>query len=1264
MRRHASLIIAVMVATSLMLSASPAWAQMPLVFSTVLPVRPLGVFGNYVIGFSERGAIAAVDVSTLRITELASATALGVDPASAAFLETAGHFAVYDSDDIVVFDSSLRLVGRASLEVPARFALLPSGRVVAWKGSMVVALDPPRYTVSVMVDLWEHLYRLLVAGDLNATEWLVKAYGINIEATVDEMRRELEGAAANVGANVTEFTWRVYHDVEAHAVSEARSKLSVSVEAAMVFANGSLAAATNVLFKTVIEARVVAEGEGGRIYEFVTRREFAQPRGLLITLGAGGSARIADYYEYVESAGAGAAVAYVYRPFTWKTLSPRVMVVMREHGEVAENPVYFYSPVVEVVVAPADGNVIFVRTAAGVAYVFVGRFMSWSFRAQRIVDADVHGGNVYFAYVNAEGVFEIGVADTSGRVQRLAVEVEVPVAGVHVTGALAYVACVTPTGLLNLRAYSVASPVATVRILVVDEHGVPVPVEAGRVVVIHGNYVLVKNLTSSTEEVGVPVPSTLVVEAFVPFGYARESFNFTSPGTYEVRVRARYSVGQPPLEPPPKVSGLEGFYADILLISDADIAKVSLPGARLLDAWGPFLVLVESSPDESKSVIRVYGVDGSELYSRVVPGYADVLRIFYPYFAVRTGEALYVFDLLTGSVRASVRMFAEGFDFDAANDYLSAWSPARVAVVDLRTGVVSFFEPKAGAISVAPVVRGTVYVHVAVDNATVVYQYNPVTGGVTVTVVSERVVGFASDGYTKIVSFETYSVVFAPRYGILTVPLSGVESVVTLDDERAVPPHLGGAVALAVFSSLGRKGIYTVSHYPEVIATTSQHSRLAVNRRFFVEIPAWADNPRVLMISDFLGVPRVVLVTTIHPLRVAAGEDILAYSDGITTFLIPTPRFIGRYSVTVRTFDAETGRPVDADVRIAELNVVLRTVGGAYSFYLTKPGAAELEVSAPHYEASRVRIEVTGVYAHIVIPVSLTPKKYTLRVLATTLRGEYVREGNVTVLRDGVPIATVGVGERVTVRAGVYTLVFSSPVHATVVQDVVVEENTTVTLVTTQTHSRVRFLVLDETGRPVPNATVVVEYLAERVELVTDATGRTGTAVLPIGVEVKYTVVASGMRPHTGSLVVDEQRDGRDIQVALNRITGSVTISVRDEEGNIESATVVVKTLDGVTLYTLTVEGMSIVDLPIGEYLLEAITRDGRRSTSYVSVAEDNLYPYAEIVLPKKEVPLIARIFPYVVVAVVALVGAVIAYKLLGARRRGPKAKKVGMREE
>lgn len=104
-----------------------------------------------------------------------------------------------------------------------------------------------------------------------------------------------------------------------------------------------------------------------------------------------------------------------------------------------------------------------------------------------------------------------------------------------------------------------------------------------------------------------------------------------------------------------------------------------------------------------------------------------------------------------------------------------------------------------------------------------------------------------------------------------------------------------------------------------------------------------------------------------------------------------------------------------------------------------------------------------------------------------------------------------------------------------------------------------------------------------------------------------------------------------------------MTVQARDSDGNPVTGTLtVMNATNNAVILSQTVSGTAALTLPEGIYKITLTTEDGRTAAQTISVTMQNNVVSTELVVPPPPVPFYIKYFPYIVIAAVATVFAVI----------------------
>ncbi|MEM4924772.1 MAG: hypothetical protein QXE70_10450 [Ignisphaera sp.] len=1234
-----------------------------------IPVRGrmLGVYNRYAVGFVSTiigSMLSAVDIYTGESRTLAIAESIGLQPESTRFYETENHFAVFDGKLLLIFNKDAELVGRFAGDNVKGFVLLPSGNLVVWGRDYVAFAKAPRYTSIVFYDVWEQVFKLFNESVVDPRSLLTIA-GINADAEIAKMRKNLYDAARSVNGTVLREDIDIFFDILAPTVREARQKLNIDVVSAIVLSNGTGYVAVNIFVPIVIRVYGVVQyqtEEGKDEIEIELMNNYPLSLGALAKLG---SSEVIEIYDTIDGGASGSAMVYIYKPLI-TSLKTRYIRIIHEDGSSVEVPIYFSGHLTDIYVA---GKLVLVRLDTDVAMIYSNQSLLWTFTTTRITDVGVMpDGRLYVTYLNALGAHELGIADLySGRVDKISIDIPYKAVGIHVSSDYRFIVSVVQIGDedAELWIYTLASSIARLRLMFIDTAGAVVPaILWGRATITSGELRYSVSIIDNPAILVVPAPSTIDIAVDVPYGRAVERIDVVKPGNQTYSVVVQVKPEHLIIDRGNILPFTSPFYLDHVLIKDTEILRFSLPGARYLDSYGTYVLLLHETKPGEPSKISLYSIDGRELWSKIIGGYITEARIFFPYIVVRGFSEIHVLDISSGATKASVVSMVEGYDIDLDTEYLSVWSKRVVAILDIRRGEVSFIDMFSyGTVLVAPIVGGSVFAYVQSGDVVNIYIINPHTKSIVevLPLGAQTVTRFATDGRFKAVSYiidgKSYTSLLSSYNGLVNIPSGPIVSVKTIGKVASLPAGAsmlyGNMFSVLLVSEDTACTVYAAGmNYVKLLSLEGVSTEdLIVNTLFIAERVIPVNATPMIVLRDFSGASRVIIVPSIVPTVFTASEQLVAYSDKEHTYVIPNPRVIGNYLLSVKVEDAETGKPINGVIEIKEYGIKTIAEGGRFRTYLSLPGALTLKVSAPFYVSEEVRVELTDEKPVASISVKLKPQLFTLSVRVVTFEGEEVREGTLSVFSEDPPTSiTIDLSKTNRVeglRTGRYEVLFTSDVFTTAYSVVELTSDTEIILKVNRTAIQTFFRVLDELGRPVENARVVLvlERVGE-IELTTDRRGETQMILLPYGAIINYTASARGYTSRRESFTADLTVNRRPIVITLSRFKGILTIMVRDAEGNPLTASVTIKDAMGNdVLPVIPVIDTYVVDLEIGTYTVVAIAPDGRETRTVVTISEDMPSAVALLVFETPPQPSYVAYFPLVLVIVIVSTVAVAIYK-------------------
>ncbi|MEM1913619.1 MAG: hypothetical protein QW067_10810 [Thermofilaceae archaeon] len=1237
--------------------------------------RMLGVYGRYAVGLvpTEYGtALSTVDLYTGESRALAISESIGLRPTAARFYETEDHFAVFDGRLLLVFDRDARFVGRFAGDNVKGFAVLPSGNLVVWGRDYVAFARAPGYVSVAFYDVWEQFFKIFNESAIKPEDWLTMA-GVEVGAEIAKMRENLREVAKAANGVVVYEEVSIFYDIWAPTVRMARQKLDVDVASAIVLANGTGYVATKVSVPVVIRLYGVVRystEEGVETKEVELANSYLLSLGVLAKLW---SNEVLEVYDTIDGGVPSSAMVYVYRPLIGQSLKARFVRIIRESGDITSIPIYFSGQLADAYVTE---RLSMLRLDTDIALIYRNQTLLWSFTASRITDVGVMpDGRMYVTYLNALGAHELGVVDFySGRVDKVSVDIPFEAVGVNVSSDDRFIVVVVQVGDEDAELWVHASSVARLRLTFIDATGAMVsPILWGRATITSGMLRYTVSITDNPAILLVPAPSTVDVAVDVPYGRAAERIDVLKPTdqAYSVVVQIKPSPGI--VDRGNVLPFTAPFYLDHVLVKDTEILRYSLPGARYLDSYGTYVLLLYEGKPGEPSKLSLYGIDGRELWSKVVSGYMTEARIFFPYVVVRGFSEVHVLDISSGATRGSVVMLVEGYDVDLDTEYLSVWNRRTIAVLDLRRGEISFVDMAShGAVLAAPIVGGSVFAYVQSGDVVNVYVVNPLTKSVVevLPLGAQAVIRFATDGRFKAVSYTAggnrYTSLLSSYNGVVNIPSGPTVTVRSIGRVASLPAGAstlyGNMFSVLLVSEDTAYAVYAAGmNYVKLLSLEGTSvENLAVNTLFIAERVTPVNATPTIVLRDFSGAPRVTIALSIAPAVFTASEHLVVYSDKERTYVIPNPRVIGKYLLSVRVEDAETWRPIDGTIEIKEYGTKAVAEGGLFRTFLSLPGTLTLRISAPFYVPEEVKVELTDEKPVASISVRLKPQLFTLSVRVVTVEGEEVREGNLSVFGKEPPVSiTVDLSKTNRVeglRVGRYEVLFTSDVFTTAHTVVELTSNTEIVFTVNRTAVRTFFRVLDDLGRPVERAKVVLtlERVGE-IELTTDKRGETQAVLLPYRAVVNYTASARGYATRSGSFTADLTVEGRPITISIPRFKGTITIMVRDTEGNPLTASVTVKDAMGNdVLPAVPVIDTYMVDLEIGAYTIIGVAPDGRTAQTVAVISEEMPSAVALLTFEVPPQPAYVAYFPLVLAVVVASTAAVAIYRRFF-RRKKPK---------
>ena len=1244
-------------------------------------VRPLGTFKRYVIGLmsTELGnnTVVAVDMYNGSVIRLAAAESLGLDAASLRFWKTDDYFMLVDNKLAVIWDTNLRQVGRFAHDNLRGVAILPNRDLVAWSDEVVFVAKELGYVFVGQYDVWNATYYYFLEERTKPRD-LLAVYGKDPDTLEKEWFKELMDTVRSSQGMLLWHNFTYRYELAALTGVEARQKLLVFVVGAS-YINGTVYAATKlqVSVRVTLSAEyAVQQGNQTEIRTYEKEEIYPINLGALVKV-VNSTATLEELYADIDAAGVSSTIIYVYVPLISTTTAPRMLATILENGSIARVPLYTWSKVLDV---HSVGNYILVHTDGNVLYIYKEEgdkniVLVSSIAAKSLVDYGMLGdGRQYLLYMNYIGGFELGLLDEySGRYNKYVLETVQQPVGVWLKDDLLFVA-VNDGGFASVKV-GVQKDLSTVTISVVDSLGNMVhDIVNGSITIRYGELVYREPLHTNPTKLMVPPGSTIEVYAEVPYGRGYSTYAILSAGRYDLKLTVQKTLApglagtgyvQAPFNNP--------FSKEFVVIRDSDILKYQIPGATSLDVYGSYVAMIESTNSLSTSVLSLYTARGERVFRITLPGLLTDVKIYYPYIVVR-GDRIYVVDAVSGSIRLELDMQTSGFVLDLKQDYLSAWNSNTIILVDLRRQTTTYMDmSRYGTVVFAPALNGVVYAYVVRPNKTSnIYVINAATRGVIEVLPWDgvSVLSYASDGIFHAVSFVTRdnrvaTDVLSVENGVVRIESSGqvawVKDLGNVVDVPEASDVVGNRFAAVVLRDLGDAYVYLVGFNYKLLQVLPLRggSLAGFSLSFVGTVQVIANASPVMVLKDYGGTTRVVMTLSTIPTLFAVSENLIAYGNKDAVYLLPNPKFMGKYQVKVYVYN-DVGQPINATIRLEEFNIEVGATNGLFTSYLSAPGTYHLSISAQHYNTEEINVTVNDESPTAVASVYLRPTLYTLTIHVVDLSGREVHTGVVSI--RGVDIAynaSFDLSKEspvASVRVGTYTISFTSDLYRPAQATVFVDGDRTVSLATNRTAVRVVIRVVDESSNPLPGARVSISSAAASTTLNTNGSGVV-VVVLPYRQLFNLSVTYPGYTGYRRSFNATEELEVNPITVTLRKISGLLTIILQDEEGKPETGTVLIKDSMGNVLKTLSVSQTTTLELDLGVYIVEGRTDDGRTTTTTVSLSSDMPQAIATLVFPKKPTPVYVQIFPYLLIAVVAASSVVIVYRRF-IRKPKPRAVK------
>jgi len=1231
-------------------------------------IKPLGMFKQYIIGIEQSDSfnnIVAINVYDNSKRLLGTAEGFGLFISMLKFWKTDKYFMITDGKLVLIWDENLNQVGRFAQDNLKGVVILLNNDLVAWSREVVSVAKSLGYTYVDQYDVWNAVYIFFKNEKIKPKNLLLMT-NINVDEIERELHEDFMNTVKSNNGIVIYFNITYQYDLWARTPSEARTKLSVDIVTASRI-NNTIYAATNVAINVLINARgayIVRTEDKTETRTYNSTQLIYVPIGLLVVLSSKENATVIDIYSSIEAGASTSVMAYVYEPVFPNKTYQRGLAILFENGTRLDVPIYTSSIAREVYLV---NNYEVVHTDSGVTLIYNMDKLVSSFVATEVRDIGMtDDGRIYIVYVNSIGALEIGLLDRySGRYDKYTLEVKEKAVGLYISDPLLFLGTDTESG---TKIYiATAEPLATIAIDFVGAYGSRILNILNGVFSIEYRGVRYSaNFDSNPLVLMLPLGTRLNVSVEVPYGRASYSYYIAEPKAYryDAVVEIVFTPGMPETSIGIKPF-YNPFYREFVMIRDTETLKYRLPGARSIDAYGSILAMIEATNNAGTSTVSVYRIDGVKIYSIDLPGILADVKIYYPYMVARGYDRIYVLDLISGQLRAEVKMYASGYDIDVRQEYFVAWTENRVAVTDLRRQTTSYMDmSEYGKVVYATIINGIVYSYIATENRTSnIYVINPNTMSIKEVVPWDgvNILSYASDGVFHAVTYQTKSGeiitdVLSPENGLLKMISNGsVLWIRTLGRTVNIPraSELKGnefaAMAVLTKSTIDVYVVgmnYLLVHSIAGANTNITDVRFSIS--FFAVVERFINSTPVIILKDYSGISRVVITASTYPALFTISENMVVYGNAVEVFLIPNPKSAGKYQIEVRVFD-ERWQPLDASLYLKEFNVEVKTEKGVFRTYLSIPGTYHITVSAPYYKTKDVVLTVNDTNTVAVAGVVLEPQLFTLRVNVMTPEGRIVRNGILTV--RGIDIAyekTVNLTNETPifqVRRGTYEAEFISPIYTPAKTQIFVENDTAVALVVNRTFVRVNILVVDEAGSPLSDVNLVVELAgAEPLNMMTDAHG-SAVVLLPYGAQFNITASKPGYSSFREGYNATASLEAQPLKIVLTKIRGLLTIVLQNEKGGPESGTVLIRDAMGNVIQSLAVSQMSALELDLGFYTVEGTTSDGRTAKTSVTLTEEMPQAVATLVFPQKPEPMYVQIFPYLLIIVLAISVGVVVYR-------------------
>ena len=473
-----------------------------------------------------------------------------------------------------------------------------------------------------------------------------------------------------------------------------------------------------------------------------------------------------------------------------------------------------------------------------------------------------------------------------------------------------------------------------------------------------------------------------------------------------------------------------------------------------------------------------------------------------------------------------------------------------------------------------------------------------------------------------------------------------------LGDAPLVHGVAGGKVAAVAVSHGGRVDVYAVSANQVLVASFKACQAEIASASFgqyFIATTNVVNSTAELILRDYRFVPRVMLLLKGLPVpsKAVAWDDMVVFTAGNNTYVLPTVFEAGNYRIHVRLTDTE-GRPVAATLVVSPPGAVF-SINGSGTIYVPGPGSYTIKAVREYYESATEKVTVSEMFPAANATLVLRPKHYIVHVTVRTGDGEPAW-GTLYVTGNARVKVPVKEGRAVlNLTAGTYGLRFVSPVFKQVEKKLEVPKATSITMVTNRTGVMVVAKVVDEAGKPVSNATVTVVYKLKRATsrpLVLVARNGTASFIVPVNSEVTIVATAKGYRKASITITARPENEGKPVVLRLEKMNGTLHIDVLIGNRKGTADVTIVSVATGRPVASATVAGSRTFTLPLGTYLVKVSTRWAHKEYT-VALTEKNPLQSILARLPPKPKPLYAKLLPYVIGAVVAAAVVVLVYKKL-----------------